>query len=70
MSPNPSCSTDCYESRYGYQTSSRVKIVLVLGLTEETVKDNDIKTVCLASQQRISYAERVVLNFLDLSGYP
>ncbi|CAD6574268.1 MAG: hypothetical protein CYPHOPRED_005392 [Cyphobasidiales sp. Tagirdzhanova-0007] len=30
---------------YGYQTSSRVKIVLVLGLTEETVKDNDIKTI-------------------------
>ncbi|KAK9896298.1 Sedlin [Cystobasidium minutum MCA 4210] len=30
---------------YGYQTSTRVKIVLVLALTEETVKDNDIKTI-------------------------
>jgi hypothetical protein len=32
--------------RYGYQTSTRIKIVLTLALTEETVKDNDIKTVC------------------------
>lgn len=33
--------------RYGYQTSTRVKLVLVIALTEETVKDNDIKTVRL-----------------------
>lgn len=30
---------------YGYQTSTRLRIVLSLALTEETVRDNDIKTV-------------------------
>jgi len=30
---------------YGYQTSSRVRIVLVLALQEETVRDNDVKTI-------------------------
>lgn len=33
---------------YGYQTSTRVRIVLVLALQEETVRDNDVKTVSMA----------------------
>lgn len=30
---------------YGYQTSTRVRMVIILALAEETVKDSDIKTI-------------------------
>lgn len=46
-SPSLSNATDVHARRYGYQSNTRVKFVLVLALVDAVVRDMDVKTVCL-----------------------